>query len=386
MFEIISQIFTDHTLRTVALGSAVIGIAAGTLGSFAFLRRQSLVGDVVAHSSLAGITAAFLIAYLLNPTGEKSTLILIIGAGAAGLAAMRLVSVIMKKTKIKSDAALGLMLAVFFGTGVFILKLIQQNALPGQAGLESYIFGMAAAMTTEDVWIISIFAFISLAAAVLFWKEFKMFSFDPAYAEIMGFSSKKLETMLTAAIVIAIVIGLQSVGVILMVALIVAPPSAARQWTNKLELMTLLSAVFGAVSGAAGAVLSAVVPNLPTGPTIVLIATGIFVFSLFFSPKRGIIPAMLKNMLNKRNVFLDSVLLDLFILETNHEAKDYTGHKSAVLKTMTSGKIGVKKTLNVLEKLGMVEQTDAGKDLWKLTEAGSGRAKQIINKKILRSA
>ncbi len=386
MLEIINQIFTDHTLRTVALGSAVIGIAAGTLGSFAFLRRQSLVGDVVAHSSLAGITIAFLIAYLFNPSGEKSSLILIIGAGAAGLASMSLVSGIIKKTKIKSDAALGLMLAVFFGTGVFILKLIQQNALPGQAGLESYIFGMAAAMTTEDVWIISIFGFISVSTTVLFWKEFKMFSFDPAYAEIMGFSSKKLETMLTAAIVIAIVTGLQSVGVILMVALIVAPPSAARQWTNKLELMTLLSAAFGAVSGTSGAVLSAIVPNLPTGPAIVLFATGIFVLSLFFAPKRGIIPAMLKNMLNKRNVFLDSVLLDLFILETNHDAKDYTGHKSAVLKTMTSGKIGVRKTLNVLEKLGMVEQTDAGKDLWKLTEAGSGRAKQIINKKILRSA
>ncbi len=382
MFEIIETLITDHTLRTVAIGSAMIGIASGTLGCFAFLRRQGLVGDVVAHSSLAGITIGFLVSYALSQSGGKNPFVLLLGAAVAGILAMLLVSGIMNKTKIKSDAALGLMLAIFFGTGIFILKLIQQNALKGNMGLQTYIFGMAAAMTQDDILLISILGFIVIFVTLLFWKEFKIHTFDASYTESIGFNSSLLDKILSGAIVIAIVIGLQAVGVILMVTMLVAPPSAARQWTNKLGQMVFLSAFFGAISGVGGAIVSSFSQSLPTGPTIVLFATGIVGFSMLFAPKRGIIAVWLKGLLSKRNVFLDRVMLDLYLLEINHEGSDYTGHKSAVLKTMTSQKAAIRKTLSILEKLGMVELKDAKNDLWKLTPSGSGRAKQIINKRL----
>lgn len=382
MLQILFEIFSDHTLRTVALGSAMIGISAGMLGSFAFLRRQSLVGDVVAHSSLAGITLAFLVYYAISRSGVKSQIVLLAGAALSGILAMMLVSHILNNTKVKSDAALGLMLALFFGAGIFFLKMIQQNAIPGNTGLETYIFGMAAAMTQEDIVLISILGLAVVIVTLLFWKEFKILSFDATFTESIGFNTKKLDTILSGAIVLAIIIGLQAVGVILMVTLIVAPASAARQWTNNLGVMVLLSSLIGAISGAGGAVVSALIPNLPTGPTIVLFATTIVLISILFAPRRGIFAVWAKGFFKKHNVFLDSVLLDLYLLESNHEGKDYIGHKSAVLRTMSSGKAGIRKTLVILEKLGMVELKDFKNDLWKLTVSGTGRAKQIISKRL----
>lgn len=376
MFESIEMLFTDYTLRTVALGAAIIGLVSGVLGCFAFLRRQSLVGDVIAHSSLAGITAAFLLVVAFTGSGTKSSLVLLSAAAVAGLLAMLFVNNITNNTRIKTDSALGIILAVFFGTGIFLLKVIQQRPYEGKAGLQDYIFGMAATITQSDVLLIGTLGVISLFVMSVFWKEFKIFSFDPGFTGSLGFSTKHIEMLLTALLVVAIVIGLQAVGVILMVTMIVAPAASARQWTNRLSRMVLLSGLFGMVAGIGGAFLSSIYPKLPTGPTVVLLLTGIFIASVLLAPERGIIARIVVRQKVKTRLRINNVLLNLYRLETNIHHGGFTGHKANVLQTMSGNSVGVNGSLNVLKTLGFVQQSE--KDYWVLTSKGTQRAKKIL--------
>ncbi len=281
----------DSTLITVAAGAALIGAVSGGLGSFAYLRRQGLVGDIVSHSSLVGIVAAFLASYWITGTGSKSLLVLIPGAIVAGVGALILSRAIQARTTIKEDTSLGVMLAIFFGSGLFLLRWVQRQSpsIRGHTGLEDYIFGMAAAMTRSDLWMIVGLGAVSAFVLYLFWKEFQLFTFDPEFAASLGLRTTLIDTLMLTLLVLGIVIGIQSVGVVLMISLLVTPASAARQWTKRLGSMVALSAAFGAASGLLGALISASELRVPTGPVVVLIATAIFLISILFAPGRGVI-------------------------------------------------------------------------------------------------
>lgn len=285
------ELLTDHTFRTVFLGTASIGAVSGAVGCFAYLRRQSLIGDVVAHSSLLGIMLFFLISYLITGEGNKSLLVLIPGALVAGTAALLLTRWIIQETRLKADSGLGVMLAIFFGSGILLLRWVQRATpnIPGKRGLENYLFGMAAAMTESDLWMIGLLGASTILVMLLVWKEFKVFTFDPVFAQSLGLSTSWLDTLLLMMMVIGIVIGIQSVGVVLMIALLVTPASSARQWTGSLGAMVGLAAIFGALSGGAGSLISFNWPNMPTGPVIVLVATIVFLVSLIFAPRRGLV-------------------------------------------------------------------------------------------------
>lgn len=292
MFELI----TDHTFRTVFLGTAGIGAVSGAIGCFAYLRRQSLIGDVVAHSSLLGIMLFFLASYLVTGQGSKSLMVLIPGALLAGIASLMLTRWILAQTRLKPDSALGVMLAIFFGSGILLLRWTQRATpnIPGKRGLEDYLFGMAAAMTRSDLWMIGILGVGSILVMVLMWKEFKLFTFDPVFAQSTGLKTNGIDTLMLLMMVVGIVIGIQSVGVVLMIALLITPASSARQWTGNLGSMVLLAAIFGAICGGLGSLLSASFSNLPTGPVIVLVATALFTVSLTFAPDRGLIARLIQ--------------------------------------------------------------------------------------------
>ena len=277
------ELFSDYTFRTVALGAAMLGIVSGALGTFAVLRKQSLLGDAISHAALPGIALAFLI------TGTKSPLGLMLGAMAAGWIATLLVSSISISTRVSYDSALGTILSVFFGFGLVLLTVIQKMPNANQAGLSTFLFGQAAALVTQEVVTMCILGAIALTPTLLFWKEFKVLAFDPEYGQSLGFPIRYLDFLLTSLLVIAIVIGLQTVGVVLMSAMIIAPAVAARQWTNSLGIMVSLGAAFGAFSGISGAYLSSSFTHLPTGPTIVLAISSIVIISLFLAPNRGLI-------------------------------------------------------------------------------------------------
>ncbi|MEM9380877.1 MAG: metal ABC transporter permease [Planctomycetota bacterium] len=281
----------DPTLLTVATGAAAVGAVSGALGCFAYLRRQGLVGDVVSHSALLGVVGAFVGAWLVTGEATKSLWVLIPGAILSGSAALLLARSVSRRTRVREDASLGVMLAIFFGGGLLLLRWVQRRTPPirGHAGLEDYIFGMAAAMTRADIAMIAILGTLATAVLLLCWKEFQAYTFDPEFARSVGLPGGFVDTLLLVTLVLGIVIGIQSVGVILMIALLVTPASAARQWTERLGSMVLLAAAFGAVSGVVGAVISASAAGFPTGPIIVLMVSAIFVVSLLFAPRRGVV-------------------------------------------------------------------------------------------------
>ena len=278
-----------HTFRTVALGCSLLGMVSGIMGCFAVLRKQSLLGDAVSHASLPGVCLAFLF------TNVKETEVLLFGALVTGVICIGLIQLIQNYTKIKFDSALALILSVFFGLGLVLLSYM--NKLPGsnKSGLNKFIFGQASTFIERDVNVIFIAGIVLLAIIMLFWKEFKLVSFDSDFAKTLGFPSKKIEILISVLIVATVIIGIQAAGVILISAMLISPAVAARQWTDKLSVMVVLSAIFGGISGFFGTLISISQENLPTGPIIVVIISLIVLFSILFSNKRGIIFKIIRN-------------------------------------------------------------------------------------------
>ncbi|HLT85261.1 MAG TPA: iron chelate uptake ABC transporter family permease subunit [Phototrophicaceae bacterium] len=268
------ELLSDYTLRTVAVGAAVLGLLGGTLGTFAVLRRQSLLSDALAHAALPGVALGFLV------TGTTAGPGLVLGAAATAALAAGLVLVVVQRTRVKQDAALALALSTFFGAGTVLLTYVAGTGAAGQSGLDRFVLGQAASLVAADVRLMVVLAVVALAVVALLYKELKLVSFDPAFARAVGYPVRRLEALLTGLLVVAIVVGIQTVGVVLVAALLITPAAAARQWTDRLGAMVLLAAVLGAGSGAVGAVLSATTTDLPTGPVVVLVATAAFLASL----------------------------------------------------------------------------------------------------------
>lgn len=281
--EIFSELFFDYTLRNVALGSALLGVVSGVLGCFAILRRQGLLGDALAHAALPGICLAFML------TGLKAPIVLMLGAAIAGWLGTLLLLYIVRQTPLDEDAALGIILSVFFGFGIVLLTFIQRTGDANQAGLDKYLFGQAATLVEENVITMALLGGVALSIVALLYKEFKLITFDADFAASLGFGTRRLSVLLTSLIVIAIVIGLQTVGVVLMAAMLVGPAAAARQWTNRLSRMIALAALFGAASGVSGALISISESRIPTGPMIILSLTVIVLLSLVFGSARGVV-------------------------------------------------------------------------------------------------
>jgi manganese/zinc/iron transport system permease protein len=266
MFE-----YLNYTVTTVALGTAALGAVAGALGSFAVLRRQSLLADAVSHAALPGVVIAYLM------TSSKDPLTLSLGAAIAGWLGALAVLAIIRLSRVPFDSALALVLSVFFGLGLLLLTSLQKRADARQAGLERFLFGEAATLLAQDVTTIVILGSIVIGVLILGWKEFKLLAFDPGFAAGLGLPVVLLDAVLMLLLVVAIVLGLQAVGVVLMSALVVAPAVAARQWTHRLGWMVILAAIFGATSGVVGTIVGDALSKpgrpVPTGPTTNLVAT-----------------------------------------------------------------------------------------------------------------
>lgn len=366
------DLFGDYTLRVVALGSSILGATGGALGSFAVLRRQSLLGDTLSHAALPGIAIAFLL------TASKAPLIIMLGAAAAGWVGTVFVRLIVRRTRVPADSALGLVLSVFFGAGLVLLTLIQKRPDAAQAGLETFLFGQAAALLRADLVVMVVLGGIALVILTALWKQFKLLTFDAEFGASLGLSMGRFEGLLTALLVIAVVIGLQTVGVVLMSAMIVAPGAAARQWTDRLGVMVALAAGFGVLSGVVGAVLSSAVPKLPTGPTIVLILSAVVIASLLFAPARGLVWRRIRLGRARRDPRPDPVLMHLYALAMQHPDDPDHGHGVAVLRTMSSRDANVPATLEVLERRRLVARREG--DSWALTDLGRRQARRILER------
>ncbi len=363
--QLFYDLFFDYTLRTVALGSAILGIASGALGSFAVLRKQSLLGDAISHAALPGIVLAFLL------TRSRESIVLIAGAMIAGWLATLAMLTIIRTTRIKDDSALGLVLSVFFGFGLMLLTFTQRLPDATQAGLDKFLFGQAATLIEKDVVTMGIISAIALTLLAVFWKEFKLITFDTEFAASLGFPVRLLDVILTSLLVIAIVVGLQTVGVVLMSAMVVAPAAAARQWTDKLSRMVLIGGLFGAISGVSGTLISSSGANLPTGPLIVLCMTVIVIFSFLFATNRGLVWNWLRSQRNRHTLRAQAVLTDLNTLAEQHPNQEH-GHSIAVLRAMSPNPDGVSFALRQLKERGHVHEVS--RNVWALTQTGVDEA------------
>jgi manganese/zinc/iron transport system permease protein len=321
----------------------------------------------MSHAALPGVVIAFLL------TRSKAPLVLILGATLAGWLATLWMMNIVKHTRIKEDSALGMVLSVFFGLGLVLLTFTQRLPDARQAGLDHCLFGQAAALLASDVITMALIGGITLLLMAIFWKEFKLLSFDREFGASLGFPMGWLDVLLTTLLVVAIVIGLQAVGVILMSAMVVAPAAAARQWTDRLGVMVALAALFGAVSGVAGVVISSSARGLSTGPMVVLCASAIVLSSLLLAPNRGLVWNWVRRQRSRRQLRLDAVLNDMYTLAVQHDDLQHA-HSIGVLRAMNEGAGGVRRSLETLERQGLVQESSGAQ--WALTPSGIQAAEQ----------
>ncbi len=351
-----------YTVRVVALGGAVLGLLSGTLGCFAVLRRESLLGDALSHAALPGVAIAFLLA-------GRQLSALLLGAGLASWLAMRFVAALLASTRLKRDAALGIALASFFAAGLAALTYIQSLPDASQAGLDHFIFGQAAAIIESDVALVSGVGLVALLCLALFWKEFKLVAFDPEFAGANGFRVGLINTLLTTLIVVAIVLGLQLAGVVLMVGMLIAPGVAARQWTDQLREMVILAGLFGAFAGAVGSVISALDSDIPTGPMIIVVAFILSLLSLTLAPGRGILQRWLLVRANRRRFAARNTLRDIFRYAAAHGPAD-TPVPAEFIRGVGEGQADL--GLRQLQSDGLARAVPAG---WQLTSSGIARAR-----------
>ncbi len=361
--------FLEINVVYVVLGSILLSASSAIVGTFTFLRKKSLVGDAVAHAVLPGVCLAFL------AIGTKNPLTLIIGAFLSGWLSMLCIDWIVKNSKLKEDTAVGLVLSVFFGVGILLLTSIQHSGNEEQAGLDSFLFGKAAALVGEDLAVFASTAIILILVVLLFFKEFKLIAFDEHFAQVIGLPVKRLEFVLTTLTVLAVVIGIQAVGVVLMAAMLITPPAAARYWTDRLSTMLVLSALMGASAGLFGAFISYSAPAMPTGPWIILVISFIALFSFLFAPKKGLIAKYLQQR-EYQNKFNDENILKLIYqlgekdkLFFEERSTDYI-KKHRVFQTNT-----LKKSLHRLKDEGYLSQEGKG---WAFTKEGYERGKRIV--------
>jgi manganese/zinc/iron transport system permease protein len=204
----------------------------------------------------------------------------------AAVASLGVLVLIRRFTRTRDDAATAIVLGVSFGLGITLLSGITARGIPGGGGLEQFLLGHTAALTAADAGLL---AAVSAAAVLLVWlglKEAVLVAFDPDFAAALGWPVTVIDYALVALVAVMVVVGLPAAGAVLVTALVVIPPVAARQWTDRAGTMLLLAGLIGLVSAVAGVAASAVVPRLATGPTIVLMAAAIFALSLLLAPGR----------------------------------------------------------------------------------------------------
>ncbi len=300
--------FIDFTLLNVLAGSTLLCAVAALVGTFALLRREALLGDALAHAALPGICLAYMI------VGDKSLPALLAGALATALTAAACHRFILWASPLKEDAALGISLSVFYGSGIVLLTKIQGLGFGTQAGLKSFLFGSAATMLPSDVKFLVALALVVAVLLGLFFKELKLAIFDPEFATTQGYPVRMLDVLLTMLLAGVIVAGLRIAGVVLMVAATIVPPAAARQWSDRLGIVLLLAALLGGVSGALGAYASAVSPWLKTGPAIVVVGSMLFLLSVLCSPRRGVLARWLRERHTRLRIEEDHLLRDLYLV------------------------------------------------------------------------
>jgi len=299
-----------YNTALVTIGAALLGASAGAIGTFVLLRKRSLVSDAISHATLPGLGLAFIVMALL--TGDGRFLPgLLLGASLSAALGLVVVEWLTRRTRLAEDAAIGAVLSVFFGMGIVVLTIIQTLDTGGQAGISSFLIGASAGMLRSEAETIAVASLLVALAIFVLRRPFTLMSFDAEYAAVRGINLRLTDLALMGLLLAVTVIGLKVAGLVLIVALTIIPPVAARFWTERPGHMVIIAAVLGALASYFGAAISATDTGLPTGALIVLVAAGLFMVSLLVSPVRGVLAAAFKQQSFKRRVHERQGLLAL---------------------------------------------------------------------------
>lgn len=360
----------EPNVRIVFAGVVLLASISGLVGTFTFLRKQALIGDVIAHSILPGICLAFLAVQAKNPV------ILLLGAVFSGWLSTYFVDRITQLTKLKEDTAIALILSVFFGLGILLLTVIQQGGYGGQSGLDQFIFGRAANMTPSDVYLLAVGALLITAAVILLFRGLTVLSFDPEFARSVGFPVKWLQLGLSTATVLTVALGVQAVGVVLMSALLITPAAAARFWTNKLVKMTALTVLFSVCAALLGSATSYSAAGMPTGPWIVMFLTLFALGSAFIGTRNGVLLRIIQKQKNSLKILKENTLKSFYYL--NNSFSELKGHPTKSISQ--NAKLPLLKTWFGLQILRLEGSVKTGSGHWLTTEEGKNEAIHIVRK------
>lgn len=296
--------FTDAVLRAPTIGCMLMCFAAALVGVVVFLRKQSLIGESLSHAAYPGVILGVIFAGVLGIQDEQEVAIasfVMVGAFLTAILGLWVITLLEKRLKVPSDSALCFILSAFFGIGLTLASRVQFSYSTLYRQVQVYLYGQAATMTDIHIVIYGVLSLAVLMVILFFYKEIQAISFDRQYAKSLGINVRSIDMLVFLLIVLAVVIGIRSVGVVLMSAMLIAPAAAARQFTNNLGLMFVLAAFFGLLSGFLGNYLSVEMTQLftketayqrialPTGPMIVIVASVMCIGALLFAPERGLL-------------------------------------------------------------------------------------------------
>ncbi|WP_439526434.1 metal ABC transporter permease [Roseovarius mucosus] len=299
-----------YNATLVTLGAAMLGVGAGATGTYLYLGKRALVSDAISHATLPGVVLGFMVMVALGGEGRFLPG-LILGAALSAVLGLLAVTWLTTRTRLHEDAAIGAVLSVFFGFGVVLLTVVQVMDAGRQAGLETFLLGATAGMLRDEALTIAAGGVVVLALVRLLHRPMILVAFDPDYAVGQGMRLARVDLAMMGLALAITVTGLKVVGLVLIVALLIIPPVAARFWSERAGHVVMIAGAVGGVAGYLGAAFSATAPDLPTGPLIVLAAFALFVLSLLMAPGRGVLAAALRHLRFQRRVHLRQGLLAL---------------------------------------------------------------------------
>jgi manganese/zinc/iron transport system permease protein len=299
-----------YNATLVTLGAATLGVGAGATGTYLYLGKRALVSDAISHATLPGVVLGFMVMVALGGEGRFLPGLMLGAALSAGLGLLA-VTGLTTRTRLHEDAAIGAVLSVFFGFGVVLLTVVQVMDAGRQAGLETFLLGATAGMLRDEALTIAAGGAVVLALVRLLHRPMILVAFDPEYAVGQGMRLARVDLAMMGLALAITVTGLKVVGLVLIVALLIIPPVAARFWSERAGHVVMIAGAIGGVAGYLGAAVSATAPDLPTGPLIVLAAFALFVLSLLMAPGRGVLAAALRHLRFQRRVHLRQGLLAL---------------------------------------------------------------------------
>ena len=315
------EFFTDSLLRGPMIGSILMSMGAALVGVFLFLRKESLLGEALSHGAYPGVVLSALVAtFFIRSPGEDGGALALLGAFLSALLGLKLIGWLKRRLKMHSDAALCLILSLFFGFGVLIASRLQITHPLWYRSIQSYLYGQVATMVDRHITYYAVLIIVIVLVILALFRPLQWIHFDRDYSKSVGARVSFVETVMEILIILSIVIGMRSVGIVLLSGMLIAPAVAARPWTHRLSRLLFLAAAIGGVSGFFGNYLSVILPlylekpdlALPTGPMILLTAVTFSILSLLFAPGAGVLSRYYRHLKFRNRCALENVLKRLW--------------------------------------------------------------------------